>query len=54
MEVASAHLTVPAGVDQDRVLRAAQRLLAERYRIEHATLQVESRQSAARCRELSW
>jgi cobalt-zinc-cadmium efflux system protein len=54
MEVASAHLTVVAGVDQDGVLRAAQRLLAERYHIEHATLQVESGHSAARCRELSW
>jgi cobalt-zinc-cadmium efflux system protein len=54
MEVASAHLTVPTGVDQDGVLRTAQRLLAERYHIEHATLQVESRQSAARCRALSW
>lgn len=54
MEVASAHLTVPSGTDQAEVLHAAQRLLADRYRIEHATLQVEPRDSAARCRELSW
>lgn len=54
MEVASAHLAVDAGVDGVGVLAAAQRLLAEDYRIEHATLQVEPRTSAERCAELTW
>ncbi|MCP2260272.1 cobalt-zinc-cadmium efflux system protein [Streptoalloteichus tenebrarius] len=54
MEVASAHLSTSSGAEHDRVLEAAQRLLAERYRIEHATLQVETVGRAARCRELSW
>ncbi|HEU5473482.1 MAG TPA: cation diffusion facilitator family transporter [Actinophytocola sp.] len=54
MEVASAHLTVCPGADQDTVLRSAQDLLATRYRIEHATLQLESGDSPSSCHELSW
>ncbi|QQQ75445.1 cation transporter [Saccharothrix sp. 6-C] len=54
MEVASAHLTTRDLVDPADVLRAAQALLAERYHIEHATLQVEPGDSAQRCREISW
>jgi cobalt-zinc-cadmium efflux system protein len=54
MEVASAHLTLADGADQDGVLRAAQRLLASGYRIEHATLQLETRGVTAACRQLSW
>lgn len=54
MEVVSAHLAIAARVDQAGVLRAAQQLLADHYEINHATLQVESRDSTARCRELSW
>ncbi|NUT47107.1 MAG: cation transporter [Saccharothrix sp.] len=54
MEVASAHLTTQDHVDPAEVLRAAQALLAQRYRIEHATLQVEPGDSARRCREISW
>ncbi|MFI9010156.1 cation diffusion facilitator family transporter [Actinosynnema sp. NPDC053489] len=54
MEVASAHLTTRDRVDPAEVLRAAQALLAERYHIEHATLQVEPGDSAQRCREISW
>ena len=54
MEVASAHLAVGPGVDQDDVLHRAQELLAHQYQIEHATLQVEGPDSARRCRELSW
>ncbi|MCC8251007.1 cation diffusion facilitator family transporter [Saccharothrix luteola] len=54
MEVASAHLTTRDQVDPADVLRAAQALLAERYHIEHATLQVEPGDSARRCREISW
>ena len=54
MEVASAHLTIEHDVDPAEVLRTAQALLAERYHIEHATLQVEPGDSAQRCREMSW
>lgn len=54
MEVASAHLTVGPDCDQSEILAAARGLLADRYQLEHATLQVESGPSAARCRELHW
>ncbi|MCX2732252.1 cation diffusion facilitator family transporter [Saccharopolyspora sp. NFXS83] len=54
MEVASAHLTTPAEADHGDVLVSAQRLLAERYRIEHATLQVEPAECARRCQGLTW
>ncbi|SFO93888.1 cobalt-zinc-cadmium efflux system protein [Amycolatopsis arida] len=53
MEVASAHLTVEADTEPADVLHAAQALLAG-HTIEHATLQVEPRESARRCAELSW
>ena len=54
MEVASAHLTTGSDADHGGVLIAAQRLLSERYRIDHATLQVEPVECARRCRELTW
>ncbi|TQM53006.1 cation diffusion facilitator family transporter, partial [Halopolyspora algeriensis] len=54
MEVASAHLTTRSDADHGDVLVAAQRLLSERYRIEHATLQVEPRESLGRCHNLTW
>ncbi|MFE2752199.1 cation diffusion facilitator family transporter [Actinosynnema sp. NPDC059335] len=54
MEVASAHLTTADDADPAEVLRAAQALLAQRYHIEHATLQVEPGDSARRCREIPW
>ncbi|MGI8532666.1 MAG: cation diffusion facilitator family transporter [Geodermatophilaceae bacterium] len=54
MEVASAHLIVAADAQPSAVLAAGQRLLAERYRIDHATLQVEPEDAAQRCQELSW
>ncbi|EHR52325.1 cation diffusion facilitator family transporter [Saccharomonospora marina XMU15] len=54
MEVASAHLTVHAETDTSAVLAAAQKLLLTGYSIEHATLQVEPRESARRCAQLSW
>ncbi|WP_158893111.1 cation diffusion facilitator family transporter [Amycolatopsis anabasis] len=53
MEVASAHLAVAPETETARVLADAQNLLATRYSIEHATLQVEPRESAKRC-HLSW
>jgi cobalt-zinc-cadmium efflux system protein len=54
MEVASAHLTVAIGADQTKVLQSAQEMLASRYGIEHATLQLESAGAKASCHELSW
>ncbi|WP_329055667.1 cation diffusion facilitator family transporter [Amycolatopsis sp. NBC_01488] len=54
MEVASAHLTLAPPAQQSDVLTEAQNLLASRYAIEHATLQVEGPQCARRCQELSW
>ncbi|MGW1742798.1 cation diffusion facilitator family transporter [Nocardia sp. NPDC001965] len=54
MEVASAHITTTGADAGDEILRAAQRLLAERFHIQHATLQVESADTARRCAELSW
>ncbi len=54
MEVASAHLATPSDADHGDVLVAAQRMLAERYRIEHATLQVEPVECARRCEALTW
>ncbi|GGM34885.1 cation efflux system protein [Longimycelium tulufanense] len=54
MEVASAHLTTRPEADTGAVLVAAQKMLADRYHIEHATLQVEPGDAPTRCRELSW
>lgn len=54
MEVASAHLMIEPDADDQQVLIAAQELLAHRFEIEHATLQIESADTADRCRELSW
>ncbi|GAA0515816.1 cation efflux system protein [Saccharopolyspora subtropica] len=54
MEVASAHLTTASSADHSGVLVAAQRLLSERYRIDHATLQVEPAECAKRCQALTW
>jgi cobalt-zinc-cadmium efflux system protein len=54
MEVASAHLTVRAGTDQDEILRAARQVLTDDYDIAHATLQVETARTAERCHQLHW
>ncbi|UJW35338.1 cation diffusion facilitator family transporter [Saccharothrix sp. AJ9571] len=54
MEVASAHLTIESAAVHCDVLVEAQNLLAGTYGIEHATLQVEPRESARRCSEMSW
>ncbi|MQA61726.1 MAG: cation diffusion facilitator family transporter [Actinophytocola sp.] len=54
MEVASAHLAVEADADGPTVLYAAQRLLADGYHIEHATLQVEPCDATHRCDQLAW
>jgi cobalt-zinc-cadmium efflux system protein len=54
MEVASAHLTLRPGADPPKILSAAQNLLATRYHIDHATLQLEPAGSTPSCHELSW
>lgn len=54
MEVASAHITISASDARDETLRAAQQLLADKFHIEHATLQIETADTARRCAELSW
>ena len=54
MEVASAHLITERGADPTAVLASAQTLLAEKFDLEHATLQVEPAEGEGRCRELPW
>ncbi|ONM50742.1 cation diffusion facilitator family transporter [Nocardia donostiensis] len=54
MEVASAHITTCGSSHPDEILRAAQRILAEQFHIDHATLQIESSDTARRCAELAW
>ena len=54
MEVVSAHLSCRPDVAPNSVLTAAQTLLAERYQIEHATLQVEPGDSGCHCKEMTW
>lgn len=54
MDVASAHLTTTADAGSAVVLPAAQRMLRERYQIEHATLQVEVGADGEGCHQLSW
>jgi cobalt-zinc-cadmium efflux system protein len=53
MEVASAHVMVRAGSDTHRVLDQARQLLAERHRLQHATLQVEPDDHRG-CDEVAW
>lgn len=53
MDIASAHLMISADADFHGVLDRARHLLAERYRIRHATLQVEP-DTHEGCQELTW
>jgi cobalt-zinc-cadmium efflux system protein len=53
MEVASAHLRVADGSDSHGVLDAARAMLHARYRIDHATLQIEP-VSHTGCSEVAW
>jgi cobalt-zinc-cadmium efflux system protein len=53
MEVASAHLRVADGSDSHGVLDQARQLLSSRYRIDHATLQIEPI-SHTGCSEVTW
>lgn len=53
MDVATAHLMVANGTDAHTVLDAARSLLASRYGIEHATLQVEPEDHTG-CEDVTW
>ena len=53
MESASAHLSVGADVQPADVLVSARAVLAERYGIDHATLQIEPQDDRG-CEELTW
>jgi cobalt-zinc-cadmium efflux system protein len=53
MEVATAHLMITDASEPHPVLDEARRLLADRYGVEHATLQVEP-ESHRQCLEASW
>lgn len=53
MEVATAHLVVRDVGDTHAVLDTARTLLAERYKIDHATLQVEPEDHRG-CDDVSW
>lgn len=54
MEVISVHLTTEPGADPATVLATAQTLLAEQFRLEHATVQIERPDGDSRCYELQW
>jgi cobalt-zinc-cadmium efflux system protein len=53
MDVASAHLMVSVGTDAHGVLDQARLVLRERYRIDHATLQIEPDDHEG-CEEMTW
>jgi cobalt-zinc-cadmium efflux system protein len=53
MDVVSAHLMTRKGADPHRVLDEARELLADRYALQHATLQVEP-DTHEGCMEMSW
>jgi cobalt-zinc-cadmium efflux system protein len=52
MEVASAHLKVCRGADTGAILRSARAMLAGRFSVRHATLQIED--ETAECQDCSW
>lgn len=53
MDVLTAHLAVTDGTSTQQVLIAAQTMLAERFELQHATLQVEAGNDE-RCHDLHW
>ena len=53
MDVVSAHLMVSVGTDSHGVLDRARAVLHDRYRIDHATLQVEPEDHEG-CAEVAW
>ena len=54
MEVASAHLTIAAEAEIGTVLATARDTLQDEFDIEHATLQVEPKDSPGTCRPMGW
>ncbi|MPZ66026.1 MAG: cation diffusion facilitator family transporter [Pseudonocardiaceae bacterium] len=54
MEVLTTHICVGDGGEPSVALDQAQQLLAERYGIDHATIQVERPADSQRCEEMSW
>lgn len=54
MEVASTHLIIEDGTDPRAVLEQARSLLAGKYHLDHATLQIESQDAARGCHDLPW
>ena len=53
MEAASVHLVTVDGIDQHSVLDQARSMLAEQYRIDHGTFQIEPA-SHTGCTEVQW
>lgn len=53
MEVLTAHLGIADGADSQTVLHAARTVLAERFQLAHATLQVETAGNHD-CEEMTW
>ena len=53
MEVLTAHLGITEGADSQAVLQHARTLLAERFHLSHATLQVETAGNHD-CEEMTW
>jgi len=54
MDVASAHIATSETSNPDDVLVVAQHMLADRFHIQHATLQIESADTARQCAQLTW
>jgi len=53
MEVLTAHLGITEGADSQAVLQQARTVLAERFHLSHATLQVETAGNHD-CQEMTW
>ena len=53
MDVLTAHLGIAAGADAQSVLQQARTVLAERFQLQHATLQVETAGDHS-CEEMTW
>lgn len=53
MEVLTAHLGISEGTDPQQVLRQARAVLADRFHLSHATLQVETAGNHD-CQEMTW
>jgi cobalt-zinc-cadmium efflux system protein len=54
MDVATVHLTLAEGADPQAALGAARAVLADRFGVQHSTVQVETPGRAAHCETLEW